>query len=319
MLELCGSRCSDLLDESPSEVRIVDTENGVRFVNALSLKVETPEDLLEAIVKAKKRKRDDFCHLVCQITILPPSDAPACIRTGTLALFDCAGTEQRRESQSEYRKEQASFAEVNASLRVLKECLSAKTVSTTTNRELPYSYSTLTRCLRASLEREDSTFHVVACISPKATDTEDTLDTLKTISHVGGDFAEDLSIQQTQTESSTGTSTEQDLPVSPKAWGRSELCDWLVRKHLVKAQDLAIIPPDVTGRSVMRMTKAELQKTFYSYSNQEKGDLLYRCLRAEVSKAVKLGMASSFASSSLMVSSCFPNLTSRLIVFRDWK
>lgn len=287
VVELGGQECVDLLDESASPVRVVDNIDGsVKFVNALQLTVNAPEDLLEKIINARRKSnpvgKDGFCrHTVCRIVVVPPKEAPRHIRAGTLTLVLSAGTDRRSKSQSSSSDGRLDRApQVNASFWALKESLRAKSsCGTSSTNQVPYNYSTLTRILRESLERDGASFHVIATISPKATDTEDTIDTLSTVSHLIGGYSD---IDSAPSLSSSVSSD--DVPTPPKGWDNTKLCDWLTRKHLVK--DLDCVPSDITGRKVMKMTKAELQKVFFGEDFQ-KADLLYRCLRAESGKSLK--------------------------------
>ena len=283
-VELCGQRCRDLMDDALSTVRIVDCDDGsVRFVNALSVTVFTPEELLVAIVAAKRRRQspkdkenDGFSrHVVCRIKVVPPGDAPECVREGTLTLVDCAGTEKRKDTQY------ADAAEINASVWALKECIRAKTAGANdTAQNTPYSYSMLTRVLRSSLESKDVAFHTIATISPTATNTEQTLETLSTVSNLLGGFGEENSAQA-KPQLSPKPPTE-EIFISPKGWDNGALCEWLTRKHLVS--DTSCVPQDMNGRQIMKLTKVQLQQTFFG-EDFKKADLLYRCLRAETGKS----------------------------------
>ena len=268
------------MDDAASNVRVVDNKDGsVRFVNALSVPVATPEELLEKIVTSKRRIQvqangtmDGFGrHVICRMTVVPPKDAPDSIRQGTLTLVDCAGKESRHDNRY------CGSIEVDASLWGLKECMRAKMSGARTSNTIPYGSSTLSRVLRESLEREDATFHVIATVSPKATDTEHTIETLSTVSHLLGGHVED-------SYTVAPIFAKDEVSAQPKSWDKTKLCDWLVRKHLLK--DITSVPNDITGRKIMTMTKLELKNTFYEGDDFQKADLLYRCLRAERGKSL---------------------------------
>lgn len=291
-IEICGKQCRDLLDETPSTVRIADNEDGsVRFVNARLQTVTFPEDLQDALVNAKKRRTHQsspgfntaspLSHAVCRITVVPPSDSLDCTQPGCLTLVDCAGTEKRIGKLHHDKNRQAERAEINASLWALKECLRAKALCTDrSEKNIPYDYSSLTRVIRESLEKDGASFHVVATVSPKATDTEQTIDTLLTVSSVVEGSLDELTAEQAVP--STGKADSETVPPPPKAWDRAKLCEWLVRKHLIR--DPESVPEDMTGRKIMRLSKKELQDALYAGEDSKKGDLLFRCLRAETGK-----------------------------------
>ena len=299
-VEICGKQCFDLLDETPSAVRIADNEDGsVRFVNARLVTVSAPEDLQDAIVNAKKRRQfkssetaggaSSLSHAVCRICVVPcastsdEAGANVSNRPGTLTLVDCAGTERRVAKVFHDRRNQAKRAEINASLWALKQCIRAASQNRS-EKNLPYNYSSLTRILRESLESRDASFHVVATVSAKATDTEHTIDTLLTVANVVEGSLDELTAEQEVASNRSQTEAE-NIPPPPKAWDHPQLCSWLMRKHLVPNVDY--VPEEMTGRKIMRMSKKELQECFYGDS-AEKADLLYRCLRAEMDRIARL-------------------------------
>ncbi|CAB9510145.1 KISc [Seminavis robusta] len=285
IVELCGNLCVDLLDEeSPSPVRVLDTDDGsVKYVGALSKVVATPEALFDDIVTAMGRTNGNFGgkgnsnnkdggwfsrHLICRIVILPPPEAPSSIRKGTLTLLDCTGPSSK----------------VDASMRVLKECLRASKYAGSTiggnissnndNNGPPYSHSTVTRCLREGL-REDATFHVIEADNP-----DQTAPTLKNTNSYESIFSDDSS------SPTSGNTTPKVLPVPPRRWDNTSLCDWLVSRHLI--DDRASVPRNLTGTVAMKMTKVELQMALYGNTDYKKADRLYRCLRSETDRVARL-------------------------------
>ena len=105
-VELCGSKeCRDLLVKESREVKLLDSEDGsVQLLNAVSLEVTSPEELLGQILLAKGRRATEATdkngvssrsHVVCQIQIKgkhPDS------KRGLLTLLDCAGSERSHDS-----------------------------------------------------------------------------------------------------------------------------------------------------------------------------------------------------------------------------
>jgi len=287
---LGGQNSRDLMDDALTTVRIVDYNDGsVHFVNSLFVTVSSPEELIGAMSAAKRRlnsprakdfmKNDFSCHVIYRIGVVPPQDAPECVRQGTLSMIHCEGTEKRPENQY------ADTSEINVSAWALKKCLRAKvSCETDDGNEPPYDYSTLTRILRSALESNDVALHILATISPKATDTESTLETLSSVSPLVGGFAEVICSNDPQSKTQTADSSSEEL-VYPKAWNHDALSEWLTRKHLICDDVSRVVPGNMNGRQIMKMTKSQLQQTFFfkdsNDGSMKKADLLYRCLRAE--------------------------------------
>lgn len=176
--------CKDLLSKSRGDVKIRDKDDGsVQLANATALEVSTPEELMKAINLAKSRRATEVTekngvssrsHAVCQLKVK---------ERGVLTLIDLAGSERRHDAMYHSSERQKESAEINASLWSLKECIRARANK---NSRIPYRGSNLTRILRESLERDDAKLCVIGCIAPNATDTEHTMETLKTVSTIVG-------------------------------------------------------------------------------------------------------------------------------------
>lgn len=105
-VELCGSKeCRDLLVKDSGEVKLLDSEDGsVQLLNAVSLEVTSPEELLGQILLAKGRRATEATdkngvssrsHAVCQIQIKGKQPGS---KRGLLTLIDCAGSERSHDS-----------------------------------------------------------------------------------------------------------------------------------------------------------------------------------------------------------------------------
>lgn len=105
-VELCGSKeCRDLLVKNSGEVKLLDSEDGsVQLLNAESLEVVSPEELLGQILLAKGRRATEATdkngvssrsHAVCQIQIKGKQPDS---KRGLLTLIDCAGSERSHDS-----------------------------------------------------------------------------------------------------------------------------------------------------------------------------------------------------------------------------
>ena len=105
-IELCGSKvCNDLLVKKSGEVKLVDAEDGsVHLLNATTIEVTSPEELLGQIMLAKGRRATEATdmngvssrsHAVCQIEIKGKHPGS---KRGLLTLIDCAGSERSHDS-----------------------------------------------------------------------------------------------------------------------------------------------------------------------------------------------------------------------------
>ena len=247
-VELCGSKdCKDLLSPSLSEVKIRDSEDGSVQMTSISMEVSTPDELLDAIEVAKSRRATESTdkngvssrsHAVCQIKMKG---------SGILKLIDLAGSERRHDSMYHDSQRQKETAEINTSLWALKECIRARANKAS---RIPYRSSTLTRILRQSLERDDAKLCVIGCIAPNGTDTEHTMETLKTISTIVG-------IDDKIVEEKTRLCSHSEVSVKtvkvPKQWSNDELNSFVSKKmgHIK-------LPSKYDGSAVMKMSVAQV-------------------------------------------------------------
>lgn len=249
-VELCGSKeCKDLLSPSSSDVKIRDSEDGSVQMTSTSMEISSPDELLHAIELAKSRRATESTdkngvssrsHAVCQIQMKG---------SGVLTLIDCAGSERRHDSMYHDSQRQKETAEINTSLWALKECIRARANKSS---RIPYRSSTLTRILRQSLEREDANLCVIGCIAPNGTDTEHTMETLKTISTIVG-------IDDKIVEEKTRLCNNSEVLVKtvkvPKQWTNAELRSFVSRKM----GDIKL-PSKYDGSAVMKMSVSQVSK-----------------------------------------------------------
>ena len=291
-VELAGKVCKDLLEKG--EVKVMDQPDGsIRLINAASREVRSPEDLSSVIARGKRRRATEATdkngvssrsHAVLQITIMNEEDR------GVLLLIDCAGSERRNDSLYHSQQRQKESVEINASLWALKECIRARLGSKASTKVVPYRASNLTRILKESLERNDAELAVIATIAPNATDTEHTLETLKTVSNlIGTDSSPEKSqfvVDQTKTEQS-------DSLIPPKNWSSDQLQNWMSSKKLdAKKPNRSSC---TTGKDVMRMSSIQLKNMFYGKEDAGKAMELFRALREESDRVSRLRLKERLA------------------------
>lgn len=286
-VELAGKRCNDLL--GGGDVKLVDQENGsVLLLNSTSVKTQSPEELYGAILQGKRNRatastdKNDVSsrsHAICQITM---TDVSIQTFRGVLTLIDCAGSERRNDSFYHSHDRQKESNEINSSLWALKECLRARASGGSKNGPVPYRSSSLTRILRESLERQDAHLCVIGTIAPNATDTEHSIDTLKTITHLIEEKMEEMKTREVAEPSNR----VQNCPHSPKNWSHQQLLEWLRSNQFLEKR----VPDHIDGKQAMKMGRIQLQHAFFTGEEaNRKADRLFNALRAEKDKVSRSG------------------------------
>lgn len=298
-VELAGKICRDLGVNGCPVVKVQDFPDGsVHFRNARSVLVTCPEELVNHLLDAMNRRSTESTlhndvssrsHAMYQIRLESTDNSE-----GIINLVDCAGTERRNDSLYHSKDRQTESSEINSSLYALKECIRARQNG---SKHIPYRSSLLTRVLRECLEDDTNLLTVVATVAPNATDTEHTLETLKTvcmwINHPRADGS--LSSSKATIVNTIKPTVDSPTPQNPKQWTHMELVEWMARKRLLQTADSAV-PSHVDGRAVMRMSELQLRAIFYSKDvNLERSIHLFRCLRAEASRADRLDLKRRFA------------------------
>lgn len=300
-LELVGKKCCDLMihttrhDNKQAVVEIRDNSDGsVDFVNASTTYARYPREILSALVAAQKNRSthstevndvSSRSHAVYQLRIIKSNQ-----QTSVLTLLDCAGTERRHDSLYHSQERQSESTEINASLYALKECIRIRSQNSKTKKHVhvPYRSSNLTRILRESLECPYSRLHVIATVSPNATDTEHTIHTLKTISTLTGGLWEERDSHQWVSSWRDGPDMASPELKAPKKMTHPELVEWLeIRNLLGKSQ----VPTHIDGKGLMKMSKIQLKYLLYDDSDSklgnEKAELLFKSLRTETERVTQ--------------------------------
>lgn len=167
---------------------------------------------------------------------------------GVLTLIDCAGSERRHDSMFHDTQRQKESAEINASLWALKECIRARA---TNSSRIPYRSSNLTRILRESFEREDAKLTVIGCLAPNASDTEHTMETLRTITTIIG---VDSNITEEKARPVTRSEIQVKMVKLPKQWNHEELQSFLTKKKI----DHVKLTSEHDGSALMKMSVSQV-------------------------------------------------------------
>merc|ERR1719215_1646092 len=196
-IELRGNHCFDLLSSRKKgdqkgirvpELKLRELKNGTYVAEgATELTPKTCEELCATMRMAHARRATSSTdandvssrsHAVCTIRMAQSH--------GQLLLIDCAGTERRKDSMYHSKERQQEGAEINASLHALKECIR----HLTTQHSVPshaFRASSLTKVLADAFIRGAAAKLAVVCtVSPRATDTEHTLATMRMGMALGG-------------------------------------------------------------------------------------------------------------------------------------
>eukprot|EP00579_Thalassiosira_antarctica_P008625 CAMPEP_0201884998 /NCGR_PEP_ID=MMETSP0902-20130614/17664_1 /ASSEMBLY_ACC=CAM_ASM_000551 /TAXON_ID=420261 /ORGANISM="Thalassiosira antarctica, Strain CCMP982" /LENGTH=824 /DNA_ID=CAMNT_0048414021 /DNA_START=149 /DNA_END=2623 /DNA_ORIENTATION=- len=282
-VELCGSKeVRDLLVKKSGEVKLLDDEDGsVRLLNAVSHEVKSPEDLLGRIMLAKGRRATEATekngvssrsHAVCQIQIKGKS-------RGLLTLIDCAGSERSHDSMYHSSERQKECAEINASLYALKECIRARANK---NARIPFRSSSLTRILKESFERDGARLCVIACAAPNATDTEHTMETLKTVASIVG-VDDQIKEEKAHVVTSKRLETRPAI-LPPKQWDHDHLKKFLAHKKMNSVQ----LSEKHDGKALMKMSVPQMRAHFFEDKEKELAQKLFDLLRKENDRVTQI-------------------------------
>lgn len=191
--------------------------------------------------------------------------------------MDLAGSERRHDTMYHDSQRQKESAEINASLWALKECVRARANKSS---RIPYRSSNLTRILRESFEREDAKLSIIGCVAPNGSDTDHTIETLKTIaSIVGTESTEEKHRQVIQSDTETKRKTVAKLP---KAWTHEELKAFLTKNDMGSIK----LTPRHNGATMMKLSVSQMKAQLKI--EKEEAEKLFTQIRTEndrVSKA----------------------------------
>jgi len=215
-------------------------------------------------------------HAVCQIRI--PGTK------GVLTLIDLAGSERRGDSLWHSKERQQESAEINASLFALKECVRARASN---NSRVPFRNHSLTRILRESFERDGARLCVIACISPNATDTEHTIETLRFAASIVGKDAQ-IREGETRLVATAIDTTESSRNIqSPKQWDNERLQKFLLHKKM----DRVRLTEKHDGKALMKMSVPQMKSQLFDDKDSEQAKKLFNLLRLENDRVASIQRA----------------------------
>jgi kinesin family protein 2/24 len=264
----------------PDDEAVVEKKVKVVWKYAQELTVKSPEQLLKFIDVGKGRRATEATdvngtssrsHAVLQIAVTKNDGSD---ERGVLTLIDCAGSERRNDSLYHSKERQMESNEINASLYALKECIRARVNSKNKpNTYIPYRSSLLTRVLRESFEDPNAFLSIIATAAPTATDTEHTMETLKTVSTIVGletriaegdntfvSPAHELRQNIVNKEGGQGGKADGGpAGVMPVKWSEMQLRNWLVKSNggMFSCVEAKLKKGD-NGKFMMSLTAAKM-------------------------------------------------------------
>jgi len=276
-VEMCGNQCFDLLGPIGTFVRVAKSDSGSYwFRGALEKTATNAHELLQILSDAKRRlvtqaairkKSGPDGYIFCRISIEQKG------LTGSLTLLECPSLELQKYQESR------GDAVLGTSFGILMEGIKAKASGKPQNDSYRES-NNLTKLLQANLKSAKSHLCLIATVDPLSTNTEGTRGVLQLLSQVaqGEEPADCRSPTENTLMSDSGNLT------LPRQWTHDELVCWMTRKRLLGS----VVPPDVNGHFVMRMSKRQLKNAFYDVLDDVKSERLFLALRAENDRVARL-------------------------------
>jgi hypothetical protein len=134
---------------------------------------------------------------------------------------------------------------------------------------------------------------VIATVSPGATDTEHTLQTLDTVSTLLGTSGHVGSVHtlpsQLRIVSKSADASRLSHPVPPKRWTHQQLVQFLHSKHLFRSSrpsaPASVVASTLDGRQVMRMNKIQIANALKV--QRDVADRVFDLLRAETTRVAR--------------------------------
>ncbi len=116
---------------------------------------------------------------------------------------------------------------------------------------------------------------MIACIAPNATDTEHTMDTLKTVASIVG--VDDQIKEEKAYVVSSHRQEARQLPLPPTAWDHEHLQKFIVdnKLHTVK------LATKHDGKTLMKMSVLQLRAQLFEDRDKEHAQKLFDLLRRE--------------------------------------
>ncbi|KAH9252945.1 hypothetical protein BASA81_009101 [Batrachochytrium salamandrivorans] len=187
--ELYGTQCLDLLNEQKVLPIREDEKNCVHIVGLKEEEAESEEELLAILnrgsanrtTRATEMNSDSSrSHSIFQINLCYGNRSTAAAGGGTILLVDLAGSERGQDTKHHDATRRSESAAINTSLLSLKECIRALENGGSASTHVPYRQSKLTMVLKDSFSSSlRSKTLMIGCISPAASSSDHTLNTLR--------------------------------------------------------------------------------------------------------------------------------------------
>lgn len=186
--ELYGGRCIDLLHGRNTCMVREDGKGRVQIEGLHEVIVNHMDELLELIEQGNGDRTthatemnnvSSRSHAICQIAFREQNSYEK-EPFGKLSLIDLAGSERGQDTKQHNKQRRAESAEINKSLLALKECIRAlgNSGNGAPTRHVPYRVSKLTMVLKDSFSSDAKTV-MISCVSPAASSSDHTLNTLR--------------------------------------------------------------------------------------------------------------------------------------------
>lgn len=180
--EIYGGRCQDLLNERHRLNVMEDAKGEIHFGDITEQEALNADDMSRIIDQGNASRTthatemndtSSRSHAICNVMLKSAASGKL---IGKLSLIDLAGSERGSDTKSHNRQLRMEGAEINKSLLALKECIRALGANSS---HVPYRASKLTLVLKDSFTRQKARTVMIATVSPAASYTETTLNTLR--------------------------------------------------------------------------------------------------------------------------------------------
>ena len=187
-LEIYNEQINDLLNIGNTNLQIRwDQRQGFFVEGLLVIECKKPEDIVEVILQGTKNRKkgshelnkdSSRSHTILTVYVISEfnSQGQNFKKYGKISFVDLAGSERLKETHSSggMIKETGN---INKSLFVLGKVISSLTDKKNNNQHIPYRDSKLTMLLMDSIGGSSKTL-MIACVSPSATYSDETMSTL---------------------------------------------------------------------------------------------------------------------------------------------
>ncbi|KAK3254828.1 hypothetical protein CYMTET_35971, partial [Cymbomonas tetramitiformis] len=211
-------------------------------------------------------------------------------RLGRLTLVDCAGSERKEDSMYHNAERRKEAAEINGSLYALRECIRFRRMAREQREagakaqhvHVPYRSSSLTRVLMECFTKDEARMAVIATVSPNPTDTEHSIQTLRTACMISG---QDGACRETKEDVTMIEQMEHEAKrqVAPVHWTCEDIKMWLSRVNKGAFKGVAErVPASLNGRAFVRMNTTMLANM--AGVKDTVAEEIYHSLRKEIAK-----------------------------------